>query len=149
MGGGTPSLIEAKTAGVIIEGIFNAIPPLKDVEITLEANPDTANLKKLRGFRNAGINRISIGAQSFDDKDLRSLGRTHDAAKTVLAVINAEKAGFENIGIDLIFGIPGQTLSSWEGTLKKTMELRPKHVSVYCLKIEEGTPFGEMQKKAR
>jgi len=149
MGGGTPSLIEAKTAGVIIEGVFNAIPALKDVEITIEANPDTVNLEKLRGFRNAGINRISIGAQSFDDKSLRALGRTHDAAKSVLAVINAEKAGFENTGIDLIFGIPGQSLSSWQGTLKKTIELLPKHVSVYCLKIEEGTPFGEMRKKGK
>lgn len=149
VGGGTPSLIEVETAGAIIQGIFNAIHPVKDVEITLEANPDTVNLEKLRGFKKAGINRISIGAQSFDDKSLRALGRTHDAAKSVLAAINAEKAGFENIALDLIFGIPGQTLSSWQDTLKKTTELQPKHVSVYCLKIEEGTPFGEMQKKGK
>lgn len=149
IGGGTPSLIEVEAAGAIIEGIFNAIPPVEDVEITLEANPDTINLEKLRGFKNAGINRISIGAQSFDDESLRALRRTHDAAKSVLAVINAEKAGFENIALDLIFGIPGQSLRSWRGTLKKTTELRPKHVSVYCLKIEEGTPFGEMQKKGK
>ncbi|MFZ3072511.1 MAG: radical SAM family heme chaperone HemW [Thermodesulfobacteriota bacterium] len=147
IGGGTPSLIEAKTVGAILEGIFNALPPVKDVEITLEANPDTTSLEKLRGLKKTGVNRISIGVQSFDDKDLRSLGRTHDAAKSILAVINAEKAGFKNICIDLIFGIPGQSLSAWEVSLKKTIELRAKHVSIYCLKIEEGTPFYDMQKK--
>lgn len=147
IGGGTPSLLSPPAISFLIDSIRKEFSPVKDIEITLEANPDTIDFEKLKGFKEAGINRLSIGLQSANDKDLKALGRPHSAAKGLKAFEEARKAGFENIGLDLIFGVPGQSLADWEHSVKKVIELRPEHISMYGLTIEEGTPFHDMQQK--
>lgn len=110
-------------------------------EITLEVNPDTVNLEKLKGFRDNGVNRLSIGLQALSETHLKTLGRTHTVQRALDAFKEARAAGFENIGVDLIFGIPGQTVKEWEDALSKVAGLKPEHISLYGLTIEEGTPF--------
>lgn len=147
-GGGTPSIFSPDSIKRILEGIGKKLPLLKDVsEVTLEVNPDTVDKKKLLGFKNAGINRLSIGVQSFNEGELKKLERTHSAGKGELAFLDARDSGFKNIGIDLIFAIPGQTLPGFERSLSKTIKLRPEHVSIYALTVEEGTPYSRAFKK--
>jgi oxygen-independent coproporphyrinogen-3 oxidase len=110
-------------------------------EVTCEANPETVDVAKLRVLREAGFNRLSVGAQSFDDDELRMLGRGHSAEQTALAVAAAREAGFTNLSLDLIYALPGQTLNSWRQTLLRALELQPDHLSAYGLEICEGTPF--------
>ncbi len=143
VGGGTPSLIDS---GLIVE-IFDAlrenfhIEP--EAEITLEANPGTLTEQKLADYRRAGINRLSIGLQSTDESELKLLGRIHTYAEFLESYRMARAAGFENINVDLISGLPGQTEESWLKTLRAVTELEPEHISAYSLIIEEGTPFYE------
>lgn len=138
-GGGTPSYYGA---GRLIQ-IFNALKKygnvLVDSEVTLEANPDSITFLDLVRLKKAGFNRISIGAQCADDGILKSLGRRHNFAQVEEAVENARKAGFDNINIDLIYGLPSQTKEGWADTLLKTAALKPEHISGYGLKIEKGT----------
>lgn len=136
-GGGTPSLLEPSA----FEQILSDIHYDPHIEITLEANPELLTLEKLRGLRALGINRLSIGAQSFDNHLLTLLGRTHRADETLKALDNAVRAGFENISIDLMYDLPEQTLTHWENTLDIATSLPITHLSLYNLQIEEGTVF--------
>ena len=140
-GGGTPSLLEPRHVGELLEqtaGLFRLAP---EVEITLETNPGTVDLRKLSGFRQAGVNRLSLGVQSFDDRMLATLGRIHTSRQAQAAFASARKARFDNIGIDLIHSLPGQTPEMWRTDLEHAIKLAPEHLSVYGLTIEPETPF--------
>lgn len=137
-GGGTPSLPEAS----LICGLLACIPGKPD-EITLEANPGTLNKEKLKSYRQAGINRLSIGLQSSDKKELQLLGRIHTLEQFLENFEQARMAGFQNINIDLMSGLPGQTPESWAEVLNLITALVPEHISAYSLILEEGTPFFE------
>ncbi|HCQ68245.1 MAG TPA: coproporphyrinogen III oxidase [Subdoligranulum sp.] len=139
-GGGTPALLVPAQAAALIE----AANPLPGAEITLEANPDSAcDIKALRTLRRAGFNRLSLGVQSADDGLLRAIGRIHTFAQVQQSVTAARKAGFRNISMDLIYGLPGQTMQQWEDTLSAVIALAPEHISCYGLKLEPGTPLYE------
>lgn len=141
-GGGTPTLLGEKRLSQILKTIQKRYHVARDAEITLEANPESAgDWKELRRLRKAGFNRISLGMQSADDRDLQTLGRIHSAAETRSAVESARKAKFDNLSLDLIYGLPGQSLVQWRETLAAAVDLAPEHVSCYGLQIEEGTPF--------
>ena len=140
IGGGTPSSVPAE----FIAGVLERLPVRENAEITMEANPGTLTPAALKQYRESGINRISLGVQSFQDGELRWLGRIHDADTAVQSVRMIREAGFENLNLDLMFGFPGQTLESWESTLQRALQLQPEHISFYSLQIEEGTPLYEM-----
>ncbi|MDU0457988.1 MAG: radical SAM family heme chaperone HemW, partial [Geobacteraceae bacterium] len=140
-GGGTPSLMQPRQVSGIIDLAAELFSLSPQAEITLEANPGTIGRERLQDFRAAGVNRLSLGVQSFDDVMLRRLGRVHDSAQARHAFLEARLAGFGNIGIDLIHGLPGQTLSGWGEELRQALALSPEHISVYGLTVEEGTPF--------
>lgn len=140
-GGGTPSLMQPRQVSRIIDLAAELFSLSPRAEITLEANPGTIGRERLQDFRAAGVNRLSLGVQSFDDVLLRRLGRVHDAAQARHAFREARLAGFGNIGIDLIHGLPGQTLSGWREELRNALALSPEHISIYGLTVEEGTPF--------
>ena len=145
-GGGTPSLISPKGISNILSELSKKFK-LKNPEITIEANPGTVDMESLRGYKNAGINRISIGIQSFNDRLLSSLGRTHSSKDALSAFESARTAGFNNIGIDLIHSIGGESSQDWKDDLKDAVSLHPEHISAYNLTIEEGTPFHHSQEK--
>jgi len=146
-GGGTPSLFKPESIGALIETADRRFGIERDAEITLEANPGTVDLLKLRGFRSAGVNRISFGAQSFEPAILKFLGRIHNADQTREAAMMAHRAGFERLNLDLIFAVPGQTLESVRRDIESAAALEPDHISAYNLTFEEGTPFfGEMKR---
>ncbi|MEA3464729.1 MAG: radical SAM family heme chaperone HemW [Thermodesulfobacteriota bacterium] len=140
-GGGTPSLLSAVQVGRILEAAQRHYGFSNDVEITLEANPGTLQPEQLKGYRYAGVNRLSLGVQSFDDKQLAWLGRRHDSRQAVQAVEMARNAGFDNLSIDLMFALPNQTLLDLEQQCHYLHQLAPEHLSVYGLTIEDGTPF--------
>ena len=147
IGGGTPSLLEPSCISRIMETVFSCFQVEPEAEITIEANPGTLLGKKLPVYRQCGINRVSIGLQSADNTELKNLGRIHSFEEFLKSFQSARMAGFTNINIDLMSGIPGQTLESWKNTLKKVTMLKPEHISAYSLIIEEGTPFGERKLK--
>lgn len=136
-GGGTPSLLEPAE----IKKIFDCLNFGKDCEITLEMNPKTADLEKLKAFFNLGINRISLGVQSFDDKILEIAGRAHNVRDVFKSIENILGAGFKNYSIDLMYGLPFQTQKIWERSLNEAKKLSVPHISLYGLKIEEGSDF--------
>lgn len=138
IGGGTPTSLSKKNLLRLMEAIGR---PSSSIEYSVESNPGTIDFYKLKILKDAGVNRLSIGAQSFNDDELRSLGRVHDCEEIYESYEAAIRAGFSNINIDLMFALPGQTLDDWTGTLKKAVKLRPKHISAYNLQIEEGTPL--------
>lgn len=140
-GGGTPSLLGADALGCILAALGQRFDLAPDAEISLEANPDSATPEFLRAARQLGVNRLSLGVQSLDDADLSGLGRAHDARQAVEAFHAAREAGFANIGLDLIFGLPGQGVEGWLATLKRAVALGPEHLSCYGLTIEPGTPL--------
>lgn len=142
-GGGTPSLLPAEWIREILDTVRTSFSMSKkpEPEISLEANPGTVNADKLRQYRAAGINRLSIGCQSSDNEELKRLGRIHTWEEFLETYDLARKAGFENINVDLMSGLPGQSVSSWEVTLRRVASLGPEHLSAYSLIIEEGTPF--------
>lgn len=141
IGGGTPSLFSPKSIARIIGSVKAAFTPAPDCEVTIEANPDSVDGPRLEGYLKAGANRLSLGFQSLDDDELKTLGRVHTADKAVLGFAAARTAGFANIGADLIFGIPGQSGASFGASLSRLVGLGPEHVSVYGLTYEEGTPM--------
>ena len=143
LGGGTPSLLSGEQIGRILKAVYRHYRVEQGAEITIECNPATASLQKLRSFYKNGINRISIGLQSADDKELAQLGRIHTFSEFCKTYEAARKAGFTNINVDLMAALPGQTLQSYKNTLEKVTALQPEHVSAYSLIIEEGTPFYE------
>lgn len=145
-GGGTPSYLGEKRLCRLLGEIKKDYRVAPDAEITLEANPDSAGeVRALRRLRRAGFNRISLGVQSTDDALLRRIGRVHDYGQVIAAAEAARKAKFCNLSIDLIYGLPGQDLSSWQETLQKAVELKLQHISCYALKVEEGTPLWEQK----
>lgn len=142
VGGGTPTLLGERLAALLRE-IMQTFPVTPDAEVTVEANPGTVDAGLLRVLRAAGCNRLSLGAQSFDDGVLRFLGRIHTAADDAAAMAQARQAGFDNISTDLIYAVPGQTLKLWNDTLERVCDLGVEHVSCYALTIEPGTPLAE------
>lgn len=135
-GGGTPSLWSPRWVAHVLDAVAGAYALADDVEISLEANPEATDLERWRGLRQAGVNRLSLGVQSFDGEVLRALGRQHDAAKARLAVAQARAAGFDNLSIDLIFGAQGQTVAQARRDAEEVVALSPEHVSAYTLTLE-------------
>lgn len=147
LGGGTPSLLSIEIVESILEGI-NRVFGLGDAaEITIEVNPDDVSLELFRSYKRLGINRISIGVQSFNPAELNFLGRRHSVESSSVAMHNAQDAGFENISIDLIYGIPGSTLQTWEHSLSVAESLNPQHLSCYHLTYEGNTPLTRRLRK--
>ena len=146
-GGGAPTVLTGGQLSRLLSEIKKSFRLAGDCEITLEANPGTLDPEKLRLCREAGFNRISIGCQSADNRELRRLGRIHTWEEFLEGFRQAREAGFSNINVDLMSGIPGQTLVSWETSLRKTAELGPEHISAYSLILEEGTPFYKNREK--
>ena len=144
-GGGTPSLLSSSQIEVILTAIHTrfAIDPEADVEVTMEMNPGTVTPALLDEFHRLGINRASFGAQTFDDRELARLGRSHTAQDTRQTFNYLRDAGFDNVSFDLIAGLPGQTLEGWERNLDEASALRPEHLSFYLLEVHEGTPLAE------
>ena len=141
-GGGTPSYLGAERLCRLLETVFAHYRVDKNAEITTEANPDSAReVSALRQLREAGFNRISLGMQSASDDELRLIGRVHTHKETVEAVHAARAAGFDNVSLDLIYGLPEQTMARWRENLQAAIALEPEHLSCYGLKIEEGTPL--------
>jgi oxygen-independent coproporphyrinogen-3 oxidase len=146
-GGGTPSLLPFEAVKKILEVLRIAFNVSKNAEITLEANPGTLDLEILNGLREAGINRLSFGVQSANPEQLRLLERQHDFQDVIQAVKWARQAGFDNLNLDWIYGLPGQTLESWQRNIELALGLAPEHLSLYALSIEHGTPFKEMSSR--
>ena len=141
-GGGTPSYLVAERLCRLLGSIRKLYKVDKHAEITLEANPDSATDRKaLKRLRKAGFNRLSLGVQSMDDALLQTIGRIHTRQQVQEAVAAARKAGFKNLSLDLIYGLPDQTMEGWEKTLSDAVGLHPEHLSCYGLKLEEGTPL--------
>ncbi|HZU02367.1 MAG TPA: radical SAM family heme chaperone HemW [Ktedonobacteraceae bacterium] len=140
-GGGTPSLLSVSQITRLLHACYSAFKVDSDAEITLEANPGTLDQQRLEGIRAAGVNRLSMGAQSFDAELLKTLGRIHSPEEISQAVHFARAAGFTSINLDFMFGLPGQTMQHWRETLDRALDLHPEHFSLYSLIIEEGTPF--------
>lgn len=144
IGGGTPSLMTPAQAARVMDAIRSRYQVLPDAEISMEINPGTVDPEKLLGLRAAGIGRLSIGVQSFDDSELRLLGRIHTAAEARETFYAAREAGFDNINLDLMSALPGQNIETWSCTLKEAVSLGPEHISAYSLIIEEGTPLASL-----
>lgn len=142
-GGGTPTLLDPSDLVSLLEMIREHFDWSDEIEITVEANPGTVSADGLRLLRDAGVNRLSIGAQSFNQEELELLGRIHGAAEIYSAFYAAREAGFDNLSLDLIYGIPGQTPAGWRAVLEEAVALHPEHLSVYGLSLEEGTPLAE------
>ena len=140
-GGGTPSYYGARRIGDLFDALKRYALVYKTSEVTLECNPDSVTRRELNLYREAGINRLSIGAQSANDDLLKILGRRHSWIQVENTVKNARKAGFENLSLDLIYGIPSQSRADWAETLSRAVELNPEHISCYGLKLEEETPL--------
>ncbi len=140
-GGGTPSLLTVEQITRLLERCHQAFALDEDAEISLEANPGTLDREQLRGLRAAGVNRLSMGAQSFDAGLLHTLGRIHSPEEITQAVHFAREAGFTSLNLDFMFGLPDQSMRHWHETLDQALKLRPEHLSLYSLIIEEGTPF--------
>lgn len=140
-GGGTPSYYGAARLIEIFDALKKNGHVMLDAEVTLEVNPDSITLQDLQKLRKAGFNRLSIGVQTDDDGTLKSIGRRHNFAQAEQTVANGRMAGFDNISVDLIYGLPSQTREGWAETLKHVAALKPEHISCYGLKIEEGTPL--------
>ncbi len=152
-GGGTPSLLEIEDIEKVLQAInlsaYNTPLSKGGTEITLEANPQDLTIEKLRAYREIGINRLSIGIQSFHDHHLSLLGRRHTAAEAIQAVLWAKETGFDNISIDLIYGIPNQTMDEWEADIQQALALNVPHISTYNLIYEEGTCLTQMLEKGQ
>lgn len=146
-GGGTPSLLSPEQFASIFEAIRSNFRLTDDAEITIEANPGTVSDDDLLKLRQVGINRISYGVQSANTEELRLLERTHSFFDVIEAVAAARRASFENLNLDLIYGLPEQTLKTWQTTVRRILDLHPEHISAYALTLEHGTPFGRWAAK--
>jgi oxygen-independent coproporphyrinogen-3 oxidase len=142
-GGGTPSLLDPSQLERILAVVHEQFAVDTSSEITLEINPGSATLERLQAFRALGINRASFGAQTFDDRELAKLGRSHTAADARRTFRDLRRAGFENVSFDLIAGLPGQTLAGWERNVEEALELQPEHLSFYLLEVHSGTPLAQ------
>ena len=144
-GGGTPSFFGAEGMATILTAIRRSFDVAADAEITFEANPDSVSDQLLRRLKAEGFNRVSLGIQCDDDNILEKLGRTHSYSQAVSAVQRIRKAGFKNLSVDLMFGLPGQTLTAWQQTLENVLHLNPEHISCYGLTLHEGTPLYDIK----
>jgi oxygen-independent coproporphyrinogen-3 oxidase len=147
-GGGTPSLLDPDEVARLIAACLDTVTMAPGAEITLETNPETVDEERLRALRDAGINRISFGVQSFDDAELRRLGRMHDAARARGAFAAARRAGFENISLDLMMWLPGQSVERWEQNVGELLALDPEHGSLYILELYPNAPLKEEMARA-
>ncbi len=141
-GGGTPSLLSPDYFTSIFRAVRRHFNLIENAEITMEANPGTLSLDHLRQYHAIGINQISLGVQSANGEELRMLERAHNFLDVIEGVSSARKAGFDNINLDLIYGLPEQTLQAWQTTVRRILDLHPEHISAYALTLEHGTPFG-------
>jgi len=148
-GGGTPSLLTPKQLEKILGAIHKKVSVDENSEITMEMNPATVTLETLREYKNLGVNRASFGAQTFDDTELKRLGRKHTANDVRETIELLRKADFANVSFDLIAGLPRQTLADWERNLGEALQLKPEHLSLYLLEIHEGTPLAEQIRSGR
>lgn len=142
LGGGTPSLLDGVQLNRIMKRIGENFPLHKDVEVSLEANPATLNRDKLLAYRDAGVNRISLGVQSFNDSDLERLGRRHRVKDALTTVDDLHKLEWTNFNLDLIYGLPGQSIDEWRYNLETAAGLQPAHLSAYLLQLDANTPLG-------
>ncbi len=149
LGGGTPSLLDPVHVQRILDTATTTFGIAPEAEITLEANPTTADAQKFSAFRASGCNRLSLGVQSFNDTDLKTLGRWHSAADAEAAYGAARRAGFTNVNLDVIFSIPGAPRQPWQATVHRLLALAPEHISTYALTIEEGTRFARRHHQGR
>jgi oxygen-independent coproporphyrinogen-3 oxidase len=154
-GGGTPSLLTPAQIERILKAVRDRFQVLAGAEVTIELNPGdggtsaAAKLETIRNFQQLGINRASFGAQTFDDRELKQLGRTHSSDDIASTFYQLREAGFENINFDLIAGLPRQTLQGWQRNLTAALELRPEHLSLYLLDVQEGTPLADQIKRGQ
>lgn len=148
-GGGTPSLLTPPQVEKILNSLSSVFSVANDAEITMEMNPATVTPAALAAYREMGVNRASFGVQTFNDRDLKLLGRGHDAADARNTFKMLRKAGFENISLDLIAGLPGQTLEDWSRNLDEAIAMEPEHISLYLLEIHEGTPLADQIRTER
>ncbi len=144
-GGGTPSFFGAEGMAAILTAIRKSFDVSANAEITFEANPDSVSDRLLRRLRSEGFNRVSLGIQCDNDEILKKIGRPHSYEQAVNAVKRIRKMGFKNLSVDLMYGLPGQSLEAWEKTLENVLRLQPEHISCYGLKVEEGTPLYDYQ----
>lgn len=148
-GGGTPSLLSTQQVSTILDAIYSrfTLKPGVQLEVTMEMNPGTVTTESLSELREAGINRASFGAQTFDDRELARLGRSHNAQQTRATFLHLREAGFNNISLDLIAGLPGQSLETWERNVDEALAMKPEHLSFYLLEVHEGTPLADHIKR--
>lgn len=142
-GGGTPSLLTPKQLDAILNAVHKKFSIAANAEITMEMNPATVTPETLREYKNLGVNRASFGAQTFDDTELKRLGRRHTASDVRETIEFLRRAGFDNVSFDLIAGLPGQTIEDWRRNLDEALKLKPEHLSLYLLEVHEGTPLAE------
>jgi putative oxygen-independent coproporphyrinogen III oxidase len=147
-GGGTPSLMSAEAVGAILDAIAGSWAIAPDVEVTLEANPSSVEAGRFRGYRAAGVNRVSLGVQALDDDALRALGRLHSAAEAC-AAIEVARSTFDRFSFDLIYARAGQTVEAWRSELARAFAIAGRHLSLYQLTIEQGTPFAELHARGK
>jgi oxygen-independent coproporphyrinogen-3 oxidase len=148
LGGGTPSLLDEDRLSHLLETLRGEIKFTPEAEVTLEANPDDLTRARLSFYRGLGVNRLSLGVQSFEEAELRLLGRRHTVRQAREAAAMARDAGFADLGLDLMYALPGQTLASWERTLEAALACRPEHLSCYQLTLEPGTALGRKYVRA-
>ena len=148
LGGGTPSLMEPATVGHVLDAIAGAWAVEADAEVTLEANPSSVEAERFRGYRTAGVNRVSLGVQALDDADLKFLGRLHDVGEA-LAAIDLARATFPRLSFDLIYARPEQNIDAWRRELERAIDLAADHLSLYQLTIEQGTPFFDLHERGK
>lgn len=148
-GGGTPSLLAPKQVESILNSVASVFSVADDAEITMEMNPATVNPETLAAYRELGVNRASFGVQTFNERDLKLLARGHDANDARQTYVMLRDAGFTNISLDLIAGLPGQTLADWSRNLDEALKMSPEHISLYLLEIHEGTPLAEQVRSGR
>ena len=141
LGGGTPSLLSTDQLARVMDAVHDAFTVQPGAEVTMEANPESVSTEAMRAFRSLGINRVSLGGQSMDDAELKMLGRLHDSDRLRAAYAEVRAAGMDNVNIDFIYGLPGQSQESWSHTLTEALNLESDHLSLYALTIEEKTPF--------
>jgi len=149
LGGGTPSLLTPEELTKVMSTVYESFGVMRDAEITMEANPGTLDPEKLSAMRQAGINRLSLGLQSTENSELAALGRIHTYEDFLKTYAMARDAGFQNINIDLMNALPGQSLESWKNTLERVTALKPEHISAYSLIIEKETPFDRIYGEGR
>ena len=141
LGGGTPSMLSPAQMTDLLSTIADSFPIASGAEVTAEVNPDDASIERLTAFRQAGINRISLGVQSLDDDELRMLGRRHGSVEALTALAAIREAGFDNFSADLMYGLPHQGMETWQRNVEGVIDAGPQHISAYALTLEEGTPF--------